>query len=142
MMHEWSPLATSRYQDHVIAHVAGATVLGYFILDDAVYILLDIGLIWTIYTSGEMALMPQAVVINDLDVDESVRAELLTDAEQIHLNRTEKLARIKPAPVECLIIDVKIYEQGARRRVALEGEEASLCIESLIETGELSLKAG
>lgn len=137
MMHEWSPLATSRYQDHVIAHVEGATALGYFIIDDAAYVLLDIALVWTIYTSGEMALMPQAVTICDLELEENVKAELLADAERLHRGQAEPLARMSLAPVECLIRDVKIYAQGERRRVVLEGEDESFAIESLIETGEI-----
>jgi hypothetical protein len=139
MTHEWSPLATSRYQDHVIAHVLGATALGYFIVADAAYLLLDIALIWTIYTSGEMALMPQAVVISDLEIDESVKAELSEDTERLHRAEVSPLARISPVLVECLINDVKIYAQGECRRVVLECERASLCIESLPETGEIHL---
>src|SRR3712207_7818889 len=57
------PYTTLFRSDHVVAHVLGATALGYFIVEDAAYVLLDIGLIWTIYTSGEMALMPQRVVL-------------------------------------------------------------------------------
>jgi hypothetical protein len=115
----------------------GATALGYFIIDDAAYVLLDITLVLTIYTSGEMALMPQAVTISDLEVGESVKAELLADADRLHRGEAEPPARISLAPVECLIRDVKIYAQGERRRVLLEGEDESLAIESLIETGEI-----
>lgn len=141
MMHEWSQLATSRYQDHVIAHVSGATALGYFIIEDAAYVLLDIALILTIYTSGELALMPQAVVISDLEIEEAVKTELLADAELLQGGQTDALARINPAPVECLIRDVKIYAQGERRRVLLEGEESGLCFEGLTETGAIRVKA-
>lgn len=140
MMHEWSLLATSRYQDHVIAHVAGATVLGYFIVADALYVLLDIALVWTIYTSGEMALMPQAVTISDLEVEENVKAELLADAERLHRGRAEPLARMNLAPAECLIRDVRVYAQGAQHRVVLEGEAASLAVECLTEMGEIRVK--
>ena len=34
----WSEKDTTTHQDHVIAHVLGATVLGYFILDEALYL--------------------------------------------------------------------------------------------------------
>lgn len=142
MMHGWSPLATSRYQDHVIAHVLGATALGYFIIDDAAYVLLDIALIWTIYTSGEMALMPQAVVISDLEVDEHVKAELFADAERLHGGQTDPLARMIPMRPDFLISDVKICRQGERRRVALEAEEASFAFESLPATGEIKATDG
>lgn len=35
MKSEWLPQETTTHQDHVIAHVVGATVLGYFIVADA-----------------------------------------------------------------------------------------------------------
>lgn len=139
MMHEWSPLATSRYQDHVIAHVVGATALGYFIIDDALYVLLDIALVWTIYTSGEMTLMPQATTIYDLEIEENIKAELLEDAERLHRGQPETLLRMNPMPVECLIRDVKIYARGERRRVVLEGDVTNLTIESLVDTGEIQV---
>ncbi|HEY0322615.1 MAG TPA: hypothetical protein VGC66_16800 [Pyrinomonadaceae bacterium] len=141
MMHEGSPLATSRYQDHVIAHVVGATALGYFIIDDAAYVLLDIALVWTIYTDGEMALMPQAVVIHDLEVDDNLKAELMADVERLHRGEADSITRMSLAPAECLIRDVKIYAHGEHRRVVLEGEEASLCIERLPETGEIRINS-
>jgi hypothetical protein len=140
MMHEWSPLATSRYQDQVIAHVVGATALGYFIIDDAAYVLLDIALIWTIYTSCEMALMPQAVVISELEIDEHMKTELFADVERLHRGRAEPLARMNLMPAECLVEDVKIYEQGERRRVVLETEEVNFTFESSPEMGEIRVK--
>ncbi len=136
-MHEWSPFATSRYQDHVIAHVEGATALGYFVIGDAACVLLDIALILTVYTSGEMALMPQGVVIHDLEAEEGVKAELLSDIDGLHGGECESLARITHAPAGCLIREVKIYAQGERRRIILEGEEAALLIEGSLETGEV-----
>jgi hypothetical protein len=132
-------LATGSYQDHVIAHVAGATALGYFIIDDAAYVLLDISLIWTIYTSGEMALMPQRVVINDLEVEDSLKAELMADVERLHDGRTESLTRINLMPSDCLVRDVKIYALGERRRVVVEGEDSTLFFESLPATGEIGV---
>jgi hypothetical protein len=139
-MPEWSETASTRYQDHVIAHVLGATALGYFIIDDAAYVLLDIALIWTIYTSGEMALMPQAVVISDLEADESVKSELLTDAESLHRGETESLARVNAMPAPLLISGVKIYERGERRRVTLEAEESGFTFEGSPRTGEICVK--
>jgi hypothetical protein len=140
-MDGWSQLATDRYQDHVIAHVVGATALGFFIIEDAAYVLLDIGLIWTVYTSGEMALMPQAVIISDLEAEESVKAELAADAERLHGGETEGLTRMKVMPTECLIREVKLYARGTRRLLLLNCEESSLAIEGLPETGEIDVKA-
>lgn len=126
---EWSPLPTDRHQDHVIAHVIGATPVGYFMADDAVHILLDIGFVWTIYAEGDMALLPQGVAIAELEIEEDVKSELLEDLER--LNRgDDELSRIRAAPVECLIREVNFYAQGERRRVVLEGEEATLAVET------------
>lgn len=138
-MHEWSQLATSRYQEHVIAHVVGATALGHFIIDDAAYVLLDIALIWTVYTSGEMALMPQAVVISDLEVDEDVKAELFADAERLHKGEAEPLERMTPMPEGYLISDVKIYAQAERRRVVVEGAESGFVFEGLPAQGQIRM---
>ena len=140
MMHEWSQVTLSRYQEHVIAHVLGATALGYFIIEDAAYVLLDIALIWTIYTSGEMALMPQAVVVSDLEADENVKSELLADADRLHRGETEALARMAPMSPAFLISDVNIYAKGERRLVTLEAEETSFTFEGSPETGEIRVK--
>lgn len=140
MMQEWSEATPSRYQDHVVAHVLGATALGYFILEDAAYVLLDIALIWTIYTSGEMDLMPQAVVISDLEADENLKSELSLDAARLHRGETESLARMKAMPAEFLITDVKLYARDELSRVTLEAEEASFTFEGSPQTGEISVK--
>jgi hypothetical protein len=139
-MQEWSPAATSRYQDHVIAHVEGATALGYFVIDDAAYVLLDIALILTVYCSGEMALMPQAVVVKDLQAPEDLKAELLSDIERLHRGEREGLARTTFAPAGCLILEVRLYARGERRRIMLEGEEASLVVEGSLDTGEIRVR--
>jgi hypothetical protein len=137
MTQEWSHISTSRYQDHVIAHVLGATALGYFFIADCACVLLDIALIWTIYTSGEMALMPQSVVISDLEAGEDVKSELLEDAERLHSGETESLARMIALPPNFLITDVKLYAHKGRRLVALEAEDKSFAFEGLPETGEI-----
>lgn len=64
---EWVSKETTTHQDHVVAHVIAATVLGYFVLNEALFILLDIGFIWTVYLDGEMALLPQGVAIGELE---------------------------------------------------------------------------
>jgi hypothetical protein len=45
----WTAAETDTHQDHVIAHIIGATPLGYFVWDETAYIVLDIGFIWNIY---------------------------------------------------------------------------------------------
>src|SRR6266446_2513684 len=81
---EWSPLESTTHQEHVIKHVVGATVLGWFIAGEAAHLLLDIGFLWTIYLDGAMNLLPQGVAISELDADElngDRKAELTFDAE-------------------------------------------------------------
>ncbi len=53
----WTAAETNKHQDHVIAHVIGATPLEYFIHDETAYVLLDIGFIWNIYLDMEMGLV-------------------------------------------------------------------------------------
>lgn len=141
MTSDWLAVETDTHQDHVIAHVIGATVLGYFIADEAAYILLDIGFIWIVYVDGQMGLVPQSVAISELDLDEDAKARLLADA---HLMRAEGrnavgLTRFASAPVDCLITEVCFYAQGERRRILIKGEEASIVIETCPATGEVSL---
>ena len=59
----WTMAETNTHQDHVIAHVIGATPLGHFIWDETAYIVLDIGFIWNIYLDMQMGLLPQGVAI-------------------------------------------------------------------------------
>ncbi len=80
MTTEWSDKDTTTHQDHVIAHVLGATVLGYFIHDEALYVLLNIGFIWTIYVDGQMGLLPHPVAVGELDTEKR-RTEINADIE-------------------------------------------------------------
>ena len=64
----WTEIETSKHQDHVIAHVIGATVLGWVVAGEAAHLLLDIGFLWTIYLDGEMNLLPQGVAIAEVEV--------------------------------------------------------------------------
>jgi hypothetical protein len=143
MTDHWQPKETSTHQDHVIAHVLGATVLGYFVFDEALHILLDIGLVWTIYVDGQMMLLPQVAAINDLETDAGTRNELNREIEQLGREGrlSEGLERITPAPVECLITEVNFFEDGDRRRLILSGEEANLVIETSLETAEIKVIA-
>ena len=59
----WVALETSTHQDHVIAHVVGATIRGYLLFDETAYLLLDIGFVWNIYLDGEMGLVPHPVAV-------------------------------------------------------------------------------
>src|SRR3989442_14415662 len=143
---EWSPLETTTHQEHVIKHVVGATVLGWFIAGEAAHLLLDIGFLWTIYLDGAMNLLPQGVAIPELDADElngADKAELTFDAELLLTEGREAtgLQRFVAAPIECLIEAVEIQGSNSSRRVLIQGEMDNLNVESSIEAGEISVSA-
>ena len=106
----WSVAETNKHQDHVIAHVIGATPLGYFIHDETAFIILDIGFIWNVYLDMEMGLVPERMAISELDVD----AELL--------QRTH----VECGPIE----SVELFEDGEVRRLVLNCEQGSLVVET------------
>ena len=72
---------TNTHQDHVIAHVIGASVFGYFIFDETAFLLLDIGFIWHIYLDGEMGLRPQPVAIAELETDDATKSQLQNEVD-------------------------------------------------------------
>ncbi len=111
----WTAAETNTHQDHVIAHVIGATVLGHFIWDETAYLLLDIGFMWNIYLDMEMGLVPQAVAIREVDELRSFVNELETGSYE-------------PNPIE----SVELFEDGDERRLVLHGELRNLVIETSI----------
>lgn len=142
----WSPLETTTHQEHVIQHVVGATVLGWFIAGEAAHLLLDIGFLWTIYLDGAMNLLPQGVAIPELDADElngADKAELTFDAELLLTEGGEAtgLKRFIAAPIECLIEAVEILSSNSSRRIVIRGELGSLNVEASIEAGEIRITA-
>jgi hypothetical protein len=106
----WTAAETNKHQDHVIAHVIGATPLEYFVHDETAYVLLDIGFIWNIYLDLEMGLVPERLALTELGVD----------AESIE--RTS----IECGPIE----SVEVFEDGQERRLVLNCEQAALVIET------------
>jgi hypothetical protein len=144
MMIEWLDQETNTHQDHVIAHVIGATVLGYFVLDEAAHLLLDIGFVWTILLDGEMGLVPQSMAIAELLIDDEAKAGLLDDAQRLHTDgpgEAALLSGMTPAPAECLITGVNLHAHDERRRVTLECEGAWLLIETSLATREIRVEA-
>src|SRR5438445_655474 len=131
----WQQTETTTHQDHVIKHVLGATVLGWFIAGEAVHFLLDIGFLWTIYLDGEMNLLPQGVAIAELDSDEATGAdktEMAFDA-QLLLSEgcdAQGLKRFTPARTECLVTGVEVFESNSGRRIIIRGETANIEIET------------
>jgi hypothetical protein len=142
----WTELETSTHQDHIIKHVIGATVLGWFIAGEAAHFLLDIGFVWTVYLDGEMNLMLQRVAIAELEADDLTdadRARLAADADKLlqQGRDAEELARFTAAPVECLIDSVEVFGVDDQRLVVVNGESARLTVETSIENREISIAA-
>ncbi|HYW71654.1 MAG TPA: hypothetical protein VE961_11505 [Pyrinomonadaceae bacterium] len=138
----WIELESSTYQHHVIHHVLGATVLGWVVIGDALHVLLDIGLLWTIYVNGEMSLMAQAVAIQDLVSDETSEIQQLTSDAQLLISEGREaagLARFTPAPVECAIISVDVFASGSLRKIVVAGETADLTIETSMDRSHFAI---
>ena len=144
MTDQWLPEETTTHQDHVIAHVIGATVLGYFVHDEALHLLLDMGFIWTIYLDGQMVLLPQVVAINELETSAETKSELNREVERLGREglMAEGLHKITTAPVECLITEVSFFANDNRRRLILNGEEGNLVIETSLSTAKIEVIVG
>ena len=145
-MSDWKNTETTTHQDHVIAHVRGATILGWFVANEAAHLLLDIGFLWTIYLDGEMNLLPQGVAIPDLDSDELTdmdRTELAFDAQQLLSEGVDAfgLKRFTKAEVECLVSAVEVLVSGSDRRLIIRGETANIAIETSLETNQIVISA-
>jgi len=110
----WAAASTNTHQDHVIAHVIGATPLGHFIWDETAYILLDIGFVWNIYLDLEMGLVPQSAAIAELN-------ELRDFVDQADDTST--------GPIET----VEVFESGDERRLVLNCESGKLVIETSLK---------
>jgi hypothetical protein len=115
----WTTAETNTHQDHVIAHVIGATPLGHFIWDETAYIVLDIGFIWNIYLDMEMGLVPQTLAIAELEADEAKKIELRS--------YVESLTQVESAgPIQT----VELLASGDERRLILVCENGNLSVET------------
>ena len=141
MTTDWSSQDTTTHQDHVIAHVVGATILGYFIHDEALYILLDIGFIWRVYLDGEMGLLPHPVATGELDADAEKRSEIQADIELLLRAGpgTEGLKHLTQPPVNYLIEEVALYISGDQRRLLIAGEDGSLTVDTSVSSGDIKV---
>jgi hypothetical protein len=122
----WRPAETNTHQDHVIAHVIGASVLGHFVWDETAYLLLDIGFIWNIYLDGEMGLVPQTLGMTEL------RSETGEDFETV--------TRLEPAPSPSPIQSVDFFETDDARRLVLNCEAGSVNLETSFENREIKVE--
>ena len=107
----WTAAETNTHQDHVIAHVIGATPLGHFIWDETAYLLLDIGFVWNIYLDMEMGLVPQSLAVAELD---ELRA-FVDEANDTSIG-----------PIET----VELFADGDDRRLVLNCESGKVVIET------------
>jgi hypothetical protein len=141
MTDQWLAEITTTHQDHVIAHVIGSSVLGYFVHEEAAHLVLDMGFIWTMYLDGQMMLLPQSVATSELDAAAEFIAELNQDIETLESEGQGSLAmhQIVPAPVECLITAVGFVANDERRRLIVNGEEACLVVETSLRTAEIRI---
>jgi len=119
----WRPAETNTHQDHVIAHVIGASVLGHFVWDETAYLLLDIGFIWNIYLDGEMGLVPQTLAMTEL------RSEIGEDFETV--------TRLEPAPSPSPIQSADYFETDDARRLVLNCETGIINLETSLESREI-----
>jgi hypothetical protein len=136
-MAEWVSAETNTHQDHVIAHVIGATVLAYFILDETAYLLLDIGFIWNIYLDGEMGLVPQSLAVAELEADESIKVEVRSDVDELALSDKPSLGRLIQTRNQSPILSVNFLISESLRRVRLNCEVGALLVETSLETAEI-----
>ena len=139
-MTDWIPTETSTHQDHVIAHVVGATVEAHFIWDETAYLLLDIGFIWNIYLDGEMGLVPQTQAIAELNMEQEAKNALRADLDSVSTGLVDAAFHTIGVPsVNTPIQSVDFEASGNSRRLLLNCEEGGLVVETSLETGEVMI---
>ena len=114
----WRVAETNTHQDHVIAHVIGASVLGHFVWDETAYLLLDIGFVWNVYLDAEMGLVPEALALAEMEMDENLR-------------RWEQVST--PSPIH----SVDVFESEDGRRLVLNCEATTITLETSFTTREI-----
>lgn len=141
MTNNWTRSETTTHQDHVIAHVIGAAVLGYFVFDEVLYILLDMGFVWAIFLDGQMTLLPHPVAVKEIGMEPQMREEIATDVALLLGDQpsAEKLSRMNGAQRHCQIENVGFFERDERRRLVLTGEEGGLAMESSLATADIRI---
>ncbi len=118
----WRPAETNTHQDHVIAHVIGASVLSHFVWDETAHLLLDIGFIWNVYLDAEMGLLPEALALAELELDENLR-------------------QWQPVPTPSPIQSVDLFQSEDGRRLVLNCEDTNITLETSFTTREISIRA-
>lgn len=137
----WTEAATTTHQDHVIAHVIGTTVLGYFSLGEAVHLLLDIGFIWKIYVDGEMGLLPHPVATAELEVEDEALEQIKLEIDlllRVGVD-TSRLARLTPVHVASPITGVELFVRGDEHKLVLECENGSVRIQTSVSDDSIQV---
>lgn len=137
----WFEAATTTHQDHVIAHVIDTTVLGYFVLRDAVHLLLDIGFVWKIYVDGEMGLLPHPVAVAELEVGEELLAQLKVEIDLLLKGEHESqlLDHFVPLTSSWPIIDVQVFDRDNERKLLLTCETGIIEIQTSMKDNSIQL---
>jgi hypothetical protein len=138
-MSDWELAETNTHQDHVIAHVVGASVLGYFTWDETAYLLLDIGFIWNIYLDGEMGLIPQSQAVNELP-DSDLKNQIREDVDAITMGIEMGVLHVISVPgLSSPIQTVEFFVRETSRRLILACEESKLIVETSLDAGEVKI---
>ena len=146
MSQGWQAIETTTHQDHVIAHVVDTTVLGYWVLDEVLYLLLDIGFVWIVFLDGQMTLLPHPVAVSELDTSDELKNAIKADIDLLLGDNVsvDRLSYLKPPPLNCRsdacrIKSVEFLDSGDARRLLIHGEHASLNIEMSLSTAEIRI---
>ena len=139
-MPDWELADTNTHQDHVIAHVVGATVEGWFIWDETAYLLLDIGFVWNVYLDLEMGLVPHPMAISEMSVSEEEKSELREDVDKLlRQSEVEVFAKMTPSTTRSPIQDVEVLTFGESRRLRINCEECVMMVETSLESAEVKV---
>ena|SRR5580765_3243553 len=140
----WEEAATTTHQDHVIAHVIGTTVLGYFSLGEAVHLLLDIGFIWKIYVDGEMGLLPHPVATAELEVADEALAQIKLDIDLLLRGgvETSRIERLLPLNVASPITGVEVFVRGDEHKLVLECETGVVRVQTSVSDDSIQVVEG
>jgi hypothetical protein len=142
MADEWQPAETTTHQEHVIAHVLGATALGHFTADETACFILDIGFIWTILLDGAMGLVPYKMALAELNVSDEERMCLSADADALYeAGADAALTRVAHDSDAGPLVAVEFYERAEGRRLLLMGESATISITTDFATGAIEISA-
>jgi hypothetical protein len=139
-MTDWISADTNTHQDHVISHVLGATVMGYFVHDETAFLLLDIGFIWNIYLDCEMGLLPHPVAIGELEADQALKEELKNDIERaLQDPNSINFFRLKRSPNSSPIQSVDFFVRENSRQLVLTCTSGSVVVETSIDSREVTI---